>query len=273
MNHKICATLFLISTLCLLQSSDAADDSLDDHEQSRVLDSSIDPNCTLPDCGLNIVYVRSSRYKNEVKSGPDLHFVLSTYDGSPAFFVASSKNSSTTEFHWSDLKANHPNSIRFLVDGEPARNNTIGVMISKIFFWLDTENAEAKYTPGQSQRLDLDLNGKWKNITVLDQTKDNVHVQYDLEDADYNGTISLRFMVTSTTHRYFDLPSLMLTPKSVHTQLTIEGFDELWPENITKRVGIEFAIASKGKLGQRVDGDPQTSFDDEYSPGMFIVSC
>lgn len=278
MKFKICALLFLLSTLGLLQSACASDSSLGDHEQVRVLQSSINENCTLPECkqDLSVVYVRSSRYKNDntIKSGPDLHFILSTFGGSPAYFVTSAKNNSYPNISWSDLQNNQPHSIQFMADGKPARDNTIGVMISKIFFWLDNEQAEANYVPGKSQVKELDLKGKWQNVTVLDQTKDNVHVQYDLNDTENNGKISIRFMITSATQKYVDLPSLMLTPKAVHSQLTIEGFDKIFSENATKRLGMELAVITKGKLVKgKENGDPQTSFDDEYSPGMFIVSC
>lgn len=274
MKNQICA--ILLSTLCLLQSADvrASDDSLGDNEQTRVLESFINPNCTLPECekDLSLVYVRSSRFKNNntTKSGPDLHFVLSTYDGSPAFFVTSTKNDSTTEINWDDLEKNKPHSIRFLpakAEDKPY-GNTIGLMISRIFFWLDNAKATAEFDPAGNV-TELDLQGKWRNISVRSRTKNNVHVQYDLIDEENNGTISVRFMITSATQRYADRPSLILTPKTVHTQLTIEGFKDIWPENATKRMGIEFTVVSRGKLTLV---DPKTLWDDEYSPGMFVVS-
>lgn len=275
MKNQICTILLLVSTLGLLTVVRAAEDSLDDHQQTRVLDSYVDPNCTQSECkDLNLVYVRSSRFKSDgtTKSGPDLHFVLSTVGGSPAFFVASTNNDSTTEINWDKLINNQPHSIQFLpptVGAKPVFNNSIGLMISRVFFWLDNAKADAEFSPTNPNITELNLEGKWQNMTVISRTKDNVHVQYDLVDEENKGNISVKFMITSATQRYVDLPSLTITPKAVHTQLKINGFEEIWPQNATKRLGIEFTVVSRGKF---IKLDSKTSFDDEYSPGMFVVS-
>lgn len=255
----------------------------DDNQNKRVLESFVNPECKLKECSefdnkksdLSIVYVRSSKFKNDNqnKTGKDLHFILSTFGGNPAFFVVSTANDVNLNINWTKLLNNEIDSIKFgKTNNESSTyNNTIGIMISKLFFWLDNEKADAIYVPDKSNDTFLDpTKFIWKNVSILSQTKDNVHVNFELKNRDYlNGTINLRLMISSTIQKYVDLPCLLMTPNSVHAQLTVEGFNEIFPENNTNRLGMELTVVSKGQKEQKLTFN---SWDDEWSPGIFSVN-
>ena len=275
MNYKL-----VLVAICLLINLARSEE-----EEYRVLELKVNPNCnnTIKECNqfdetksdLSIAYIKSIKFKknNEKKDGRILHFILSTFGGSPAFFVVSTKNDTDIEIDYKNLLKGDFDSIQFL-DKQTKKEdvfNTIGVLISRLFLWLDnSKDANADYKPDVVKfQKTIDLNDFiWKNVTILTDTKDNVHLNFEMKEKVLNGTINLRFMMTSATQKYIEKPSLVLTPRSVHSQLTVVGFTEVWPLNETARLGMQLTVVSKGV---KQPEEPTSSFDDEYSPGTRLI--
>lgn len=270
MNCKYLLFVFLISLIGSIKS-----DLYEEYEEdNRQLVISLNPGCPKDQCqpskkasDLNIYHVTSSEIRNKIKYGEDLHFVLSTYGGSPAFFIARTKNDSKEFFDWTKLKNNEPDSISFVrPDTKPDKQDTVGVLISRLFKWVDSDDSGA-FKPGVSMEEDIDLNSlHWDSAKVLDQSKSNLHIEYNLKESVSGGTITVRLMVTSTLKKYVDNPSLLFTSRSVHCQLVVNGFQDLLPHNTTARLGMELTLVTTGQDYKLI---PLSDIDDEYSPGIF----
>lgn len=162
-------------------------------------------------------------------------------------------------------------SIKFQIgDQEVQPNNTIGVLLSELFMWIDV-NKTASYIPGKHETNLIEPSElKWKNATILEQTADNVHVEFQLKEKVANGTIRLRLMVPTSLQKYHDLPHLQATSKSIHAQLILDGFQELITNN-TMRFGMQLTVVSKGTKNKLEPLENYDRFDDEDSPGMFTT--
>jgi len=264
---------FLILLVCVLKSISGSEEN---QNGKRTLETYVNPQCDIEKCktfkndtaDLSIVYIKSSSsVSDKDKAGPDIHFVLSTYEGSPAFFIVKTKINSSLKINWTQLVDKEENSIEFH-DNDDAiikPSNTIGVLINKLFLWSD-ENESADYVPFKNAEKPIEYNDlKWKNVTILNQSAENVHVEFALKEKVANGTIRLRLMVSSDLQKYSDLPHLLFTSRSVHTQLVFDGFQELF-NNSAMRLGMQMTITSKGQAENPISSD---TFDDEDSPGLF----
>lgn len=135
-----------------------------------------------------------------------------------------------------------------------------------MFKWVDAKE-DGVYVPGVSKEEQIDLQSlSWAGAKILENSTENLHIEYTLKEKSSGGTIDVRLMIPSSLKKYVDYPSLVITSRSVHCQLKVNGLTDLLPQNSTTRLGMQLTLVS---TGQTVEKLPDRYIDDEYSPGIF----
>lgn len=198
-------------------------------------------------------------------SGPNntLHYIWSTIGGAPGFMVVDTEPYQNLTVNWEQLSnQSATNRISF---GNPKPRNSVGVIVSSIFFWDDThDDGVFNKSADTISRLD------WGTFVLTDITNSTMGSNSQESKATFllinsdNLTISFDVSTQTTAGRAEKLPHLLFTPESFHVEGIVSGESNFTYKLL--RMGMEVTVfhQTRGYSMSR-----QRSIDDEYTPGVF----
>lgn len=247
----------------------------------RSLQSWVNWNCTSAECNRtdsnstdwNLMYTLSRPGNKSSKSdlNNDLHFFTTTKGGFPGFLVIEAPTQANMSLDWDLLVKSEPNAIKIVGDEGPSARNTIGLLLSELFVWNDTNHNGNidKDEPIQLIPLEQLL---WSNVTDAQSSDQTSYASYKLKPTQsvsvLNGDLEINARIDSHTRHYDRLPRLYYSPKCMHIEIVLNNVTFNVPWNAT-RIGMELTLVNYAVSEPQNEGFD--SIDDEYSPGIFRV--
>lgn len=238
-------------------------------DYERTLSAELDPFCE-PSAKCGLCYVQAEGPSDTV------HHFWATF-GSPAVLsVHTQPGVRLLNVSWHRLRKRDFSVAAFRFSEEPIVSSA--VVLSKLWEYKDVGNM-AKVDPhlaNGTHSVSLgDLvwgdvsgcEGNGSNVVVATFTANSSTLKDDAVYFSKNGTVEVTVRVQSTPGRQDQLPHLLYTSNSTQLEVSLLGLATKLGDD--SQFGLELTALDESPVNWTLTVDQRSSFDDEYTPGVF----
>jgi len=231
-----------------------------------------------PNCGkqcdeavnaINLVHISSDGTNDTI------HFLWSSMTGvPPTLIIAKTQLKTNLSIDWTKIIDN-PKDVSNAIKFSPEPINSIGLQISRLFFFNDTDGS-GSYDNMNDTILNIDWNDfVWESVkNSISLTSNSIKTSFTQKKGKdfHKGSVTIGLRVDSSDGRTDDLPHLAFTELSTSLELSVNGVKMEESLNFTKpRLMSYILVVNDGQTQNNKAFQRITSIDDEYTPGVFDV--